>query len=266
MKSLVFFPVALLVFSLVGCFEQPGAGNSPPQAVVEFVKSQVTRLTNVNYDEFRENADQKTFGPETGHLLSQMTAYIPKEQPQSVTVVAFSGVQGAQGTNIALEYKYPGRWLLIRASVRPVGGNLKLFAINADELELSAAETFNVSVKGKSALHYAVLLSALLVPSIVFFATIQWARLGKFRNRWWWLVAILFGATGFTFNWNQGDWTFAPLNLQLFGAGFFVPMKWPPLLWPLYITVSLPLGALLFLVRRRSLAAARQVTVVPQTP
>jgi hypothetical protein len=264
MKSLIL--AALILLSLVGCYEQPGAGQAPPQDVVEFVESQVAKLKDAKYDEFRENADAKTFDRESAKILTQISEFIPAEPPQSVKVVAFNGVPGAQGTNIAMEYRYRDSWFLIRASVRPVGGSLKLFAINVDELEQSAAETFDVSMKSKSALHYAVFLSALLVPIIILFATIQWARLGKFRYRWWWLVAILFGVTGFTLNWNQGDWTFAPLNLQLLGAGFFVPMKLPPLLWPLYVTVSLPLGAMLFLVRRRSLAAAKQMTVASQTP
>lgn len=259
------FLVAVILMSLVGCYEQPGAGQTPPSDAVDLVKRQVARLIDGRYDEFRANADPKTFDLESVKVLSQMTAFIPKEQPQSVKVVAFYSRSGI-GTDIAFEYKYSDRWLLIRASVRPVGDALRTFAMDVDEQSESVAEAMTVSLEGMSALHYAVALCALLVPVVILLAVIQWVRLGKFKSRWWWLFAILFGVTQFSLNWHTGEWSFAPLGLSFFGVGYLVPMEIPPLIWPLYIMVSLPLGAVLFLVRRRPISAARQAGVAPQLP
>jgi len=86
MKSLIL--AALILLSLVGCFEQPGEGKTPPQDVVEFVKSQVARLKDARYEEFRENADFKTLSRESDKVLAAATDLIPKEPPQSVTVLA----------------------------------------------------------------------------------------------------------------------------------------------------------------------------------
>jgi hypothetical protein len=48
-------------------------------------------------------------------------------------------------------------------------------------------------------------------------------------------------------NWTTGEWDIAPLSVQLLSASAFAPLYGP---WT--VSVSLPLGALMFLIYRRT--------------
>jgi hypothetical protein len=61
---------------------------------------------------------------------------------------------------------------------------------------------------------------------------------------------ILFGVGNFALDWTTGEWQFAPLHVHLLSASVSANLYGP---WVL--SVSVPLGALLFLWRRRRLSA-----------
>jgi hypothetical protein len=72
----------------------------------------------------------------------------------------------------------------------------------------------------------------------------------------------LLGVGKFAVNWTTGQWGFMPLSFQLFSAGAFAPLYGA---WTL--SISLPIGAIWFLLRRKNFdqAASRQV-IPPALP
>jgi len=50
-----------------------------------------------------------------------------------------------------------------------------------------------------------------------------------------------------------------PPGFQLLDCSYLVPMKHPPLIWPLFITISLPIGAILFLFKRKQYLKAKSM-------
>ena len=65
--------------------------------------------------------------------------------------------------------------------------------------------------------------------------------------KWAWAAFVLVGVVRFTFNWTTGALTIAPMSLQLFGATFSKPSAFDPL----FVTTSMPIGAIVYLVQRR---------------
>jgi len=66
-----------------------------------------------------------------------------------------------------------------------------------------------------------------------------------------WGLFILFGIGKVAVNWTTGQWEASPLALQLFSASAGASLNGP---W--VFAVSLPLGAIVFLLRRQSIQAA----------
>ena len=80
------------------------------------------------------------------------------------------------------------------------------------------------------------------------------------RRKWIWILFILFGIGQFAINWTTGQWSVKLLQLQLFGAGTFAPLFGP---WTVF--VSLPVGAIIFLLQRKKLMKA-PIETVPGEP
>jgi hypothetical protein len=62
-----------------------------------------------------------------------------------------------------------------------------------------------------------------------------------------WAIAILLGVARFQLNWTDGAFAMEPLNVQILSAGYVRASQ----LSPWILSVSVPLGAIVFLVRRK---------------
>jgi asparagine N-glycosylation enzyme membrane subunit Stt3 len=81
------------------------------------------------------------------------------------------------------------------------------------------------------------------------------------RRKWLWILFILFGFGKLSINWTTGQWGVMVLAAQLFSASAAAAYFGP---W--IVSVSLPVGAVLFLIKRRRLEESTVVhdgTLVP---
>jgi hypothetical protein len=67
-------------------------------------------------------------------------------------------------------------------------------------------------------------------------------------RKWLWVLFILLGLGKLAVNWSTGEWQVMPLAVQVFSASIFSSPYSP---W--ILAVSFPLGAIVFLFRRREL-------------
>lgn len=121
--------------------------------------------------------------------------------------------------------------------------------------------TFNdFTLEGKGWLHYLVLSLLIGVPVLMIATAILCFVEKRVRYRWLWIPFILFGLWGFSFNWTTGAVAadlvrigpqgvyFNFISLHLLGAGFATAGYFQP--W--ILTIGSPVGAIVYLVRRRN--------------
>ena len=84
--------------------------------------------------------------------------------------------------------------------------------------------------------YFALLLSSILVVGC---------------RKWPWVLFIIFGIGKVTVNWNTAEWSVVPVSVQLFSASAVSAFYGPWL-----ISASIPLGALAFLIYRRTRLAS----------
>ena len=110
-------------------------------------------------------------------------------------------------------------------------------------------------------MQYGVLATAITMAIFTIVVLVACIRTKMKRRKWLWVLFILFGFGKLSVNWATGQWGVMLLAAQLFSASgtaaFFGP-------W--IVSVSLPVGAVLFLIKRRRLEAGPAVDGVAPAP
>lgn len=115
----------------------------------------------------------------------------------------------------------------------------------------SQQERNKFTLEGKSALHYLTLVLAAMVPLFIVVTAYFCIRTPIPKRKWLWVIFIFVGIGKFSLNWTTGQLDFQPLSLQLFSASAMAMGPHAP--W--IISVSVPLGTIMFWFKRKQFIA-----------
>jgi hypothetical protein len=116
-----------------------------------------------------------------------------------------------------------------------------------DSLEHANRFTF----QGKGPRHFVILALAVLAPLLTIYSLVRCVRLGLGRWRWPWFIFIIFGFGMVSLNWTTGQVAYSPLSFEVLSTSVFQPFYGA---WTL--SVAVPVGAIVFLVLQKRLAAS----------
>ncbi len=208
-------------------------------------------LREQRFDELEAALDPSIRGPNIRDTLRQMAELIPAGEPVEVKLVGMQISKSAdhRTSNITYQYEFPDRWLLINVAVLASGNQQTVVGFNVNQMQESLEQQTKFRLSSKTPLHYATAFLVLAAPILTLYALIACIRTKIARRKWLWIIFILFGFGQFSLNWTTGDWWVTPVAVQLFSASATAPLYGP---WTL--SFSLPLGAIVFLLRRKRLA------------
>lgn len=239
-------PLFLLLCALVaGCSQADLLNRLASQEEQAFARAQVERLRARDFAAIEAVLAPGLAGPELRRNLETMANLVPPGKLLSVKIVAAHRQFGTdvRTLNSSYEYEFTAGWLLAQLVVEEKSGNRTLTAFNVYPRKQSLEQENRFTLAGKGGMHYFILLAALVSVALVLAALVVCVRTSP-RRKWWWIVFIVLGFGRFTVNWNTGVLWFQPLFVQLFGASV---MAQPGAPW--LVSVSIPLGAIVFLVR-----------------
>ncbi len=207
-------------------------------------------LRQERLEDIEKTMDPSIAGPSAHQTLMRMAALFPPGEPTSVTLVGAHQIRtpSSSTANLTFEYNFAGTWLLTNVAVKNHGGNRTIvgFHVYTESTSLELQNKFTLS--GKTALQYLILTLMLVIPLFILWALIVCVRTKLKGRKWPWVLFILLGVGRFAVNWTTGVWGFSPMHFQLLGASAVAPLYGP---WTL--GVSLPLGAIVFLLSRDKL-------------
>lgn len=154
---------------------------------------------------------------------------------------------GAEQEVVSLSYQVEltSSWLVGTITiVHEVRGPLITGArFNREPAPLEVLNRF--TFQGKDWIHYWFFAMALAIPLFSLWALVACVR-SNIKRKWLWVIFILFGMVAFRLNWTTGRMDWALLNIQFLGAslvrtGFYGP-------W--FVAISLPVGGIVFWLRR----------------
>jgi len=247
------FVTAMFLLLIAGCDRASLMKVMAPPGDVQVATSYITLLRRHKFERIEKDINPEIKTGNIHETLASMASLIPARSPLSVRIVGSNTFQSptVYRSNITFEYQFSKKWLLVNVAIQKEGGVSTITGFNVRNLPDSLENINRFKLGGKNALQYIVLVGTIVVPLIILCALFLCVRTKRFKRKWLWIIFILIGFGQFAVNWTTGQWNFIPLSFQLFGSGATATPFGP---WVL--SISLPLGAIWFLIRRKSLSAA----------
>lgn len=241
----------LLAVVLSGCSQESllQKFSSPEDQAV--ARRYIDLLRQKRFEEIEKAADPSIRGPSLQSTLSKMAALVPPGEPNSVKLVGAQkmSMNGVATVNTTFEYEIRRQWLLINVAVKKQDGAVTIVGFNVVPQHASLEEQNKFTLSGRSLGQYLLLAAIVVVPLLTLYALIACVKTKTRGRKWPWILFILLGVGKVAVNWSTGQWAFAALSVQLFGAAATAPLYGP---WTL--AASFPLGAIAFLFLRSRLA------------
>ena len=221
----------------------------PAEEDVQFARSFIALFGARSIAAIEMGMDPAARDPQFRMKVLQMASIVPAGPPTAVHLVgsSVSGSGDVRTTNLSFQYQYPDRYLLAdviveRKAAAPVVKGVQLRTLREP---LERVNRFTFAGKGRA--HYVALCAAVAVLVFVLWTFVMAVRTPVPGPKPLWLLFVLVGFVDFIFNWTTGSWTFAATGIQPFGSWFSKASPFAPL----FITTSIPVGAIVFLIQRR---------------
>lgn len=213
----------------------------------------IALLRQNKFEQIQNDLDPSLKNALTQDTLAKMAKAIPPQNPISVKVIGAQQVRDPDiyKINLSFEYQFPSKWLLINVATQKKDGVFTIIGFNVYPQSDSLENLNRFTLAGKNFLQYATLAFAILIPLFSLSVLFLCIKTKMQKRKWLWIIFILIGIGKFTINWTTGQWNLALLSFQLLGSSSFAP---PYGAWT--ISISLPLGAILFLLRRKKFFAS----------
>lgn len=248
MRFLVF--VVMMMF-LAGCDQASLMKKMIPPEADSTARGYIDLLRQNRFKEIEKDLDPSINTPDIPKALVKMAQMFPAEKPESVTVVGVHTFHNdvTTTTNMTYEYQFRGTWLLVNVATKKQGAATTIVGFNLNPIPDSLENLNRFTLSGKSPLQYSVLALAVLFTLFTLYSLVICVRTKPLKKKWLWILLILLGAAKFSVDWTTGRWDVFPLYVQLFSASAYAPLYGA---WT--ISISLPLGAVVFLLMRKSLS------------
>lgn len=248
-KSLLF--ILGLLITLTACSQQSLLEKIVPQQEKAFAEDMFNQLSNKNYAAIEKYLSPDLQDEATHSTMIQMAGLFPAEPVKNIKLIAankslFKDVVTYQ---LTFEYQFADHWLMNKIVLSKQSDQISIIAMHVQPIEHSVQALHAFTFAGKSPLHYVVFLLAIVIPLFCIYAFILCVRTPLQKRKWVWLIFISFGFMKFSLNWTDGSYAFQMLSFLVLGAGYFQQTVYSPII----LQIALPLGAILFVYRRKSL-------------
>lgn len=177
--------------------------------------------------------------------ITEMAATVPIENPSSVKTI-FANPECAGNIcvySIMLEYTYPSEHLLFDVVLRKTGSQSSIIGMHVRIVPESVIEASEFKLSNKGTPQYTVLFTAILCAIFTLYELVLCIRSKIGPQKWLWAAFISIGISRLGVNWATGQIDFQLFAVQVLSVSAFAESYRP---W--IISVSLPLGAILFLL------------------
>jgi hypothetical protein len=185
----------------------------------------------------------------TDARIQAQAAVIPDQPPLLVKLSGFHSARAGAATRISTtrEYFYPDRLLVVTTVIDEAPGQpAQVLGFNVQPFARTALAVGRFDLAGQSSIQYFLLGLAVAIPLLLVLALARLAQDRAARWKWAWTLFILVGFMRLSVNWTTGALLFQPFAIVLLGAAV---ERGPLDVSPWVVSISLPLGALVYLGR-----------------
>lgn len=244
------------VLLLVGCDQKAWFERFIPQDDAEFSRQYLELLQAGNFEAAEAIVDPSLRTDQLRSQLEEVAAFFPPESPVEIQTVGAQTIHGNRPTqvSITLQYSYADQFLLASVVQDKSDQGPVIRGVHVQPIPDALENIHRFTFEDKGAAHYLMLALAIAVPALIVFALVLCIRTSMARRKWLWIIFILLGFTQTTLNWTDGSLHFNAVSVHVLGLSALSASPYSPWL----LSVSLPVGAIVFLFRRRQLAASAE--------
>jgi len=228
-----------------------------PPAEQTFAGDFVELLRTGNLDAADSELSTRNQSPEIRAGIAKVAAIFPPGEVLSVdttnwrhTHFTSTNRPSVDQTDFEFQYHIANEWLLADVILIRQDDRLFVDGVRATPMSGPLQELNRFTVVGKPTGNYLFLAVTIAMPLFIIYALVACVRTRGLRRKWLWIIFILLGVGVFVLNWTTGRLAINPLYVQILGAGFTRSGFYGP--W--HLAVSIPVGAIVFLLRRQALA------------
>lgn len=221
-------------------------------------RNYVELLVNKDFEKIERDTDPKLVDAGTSGTLARMAAFFPVgETPKSVKVIgAYTNYEPTSSrTQITLEYEFQHNWVLTDITRETRDGTATILGFHVYAIADSVEHQNRFTLAGKGAAHYSFLILALALITFDLYVLVLCVRSQGVKRKWLWIIFVLFGFGRVYLNWTNGA-----VDTMLISIQAPVVMATRPLYGAWTITLTVPLGAILFLRSRKRNAPESKLT------
>ena len=238
----------LLILLIAACGRTPAVDKIVPKEEADFAQRFLSYFAARDFAAIEQAMDPALNTAQLRTRMEQIAAVFPRDAPRAVRIV---GAQRRQGvtttlTDIAFEYEYPSSWLLAQVVLQRTPSGLVVEAVHVQPTSQSLAYVNRFTFAGKRVWHYVFFAAAVLVPIVMGYALVLVFRTPGLPLKWLWALFVLVGVGRISLNWTTNHISVFAFAIQLFGSAY---ARSGPVA-PIVLTTSLPLGAILFFIKR----------------
>jgi len=188
--------------------------------------------------------------------LGEVCTLLTQGEVKSFNAIGSNFYKTADRSRTAFTYEleYPTEWILVEVVVDEVNGGRAIVGIHTYRSKSSWIEVNNFSFRGKSIGHLLMFVSTVSAAVFSVIALVLCIRT-RTPKKWAWILFIILGLGKISINWTTGLIDYQIIATQLLSASAFTGGLYPQ--W--ILSASLPIGAIVFLLKRRSLSEVRQI-------
>lgn len=256
--------LVLLCLGLASCNEQKLIEKFTPPAEAAVAKSTLDDLRHGKLDTIESRLAPKLQGdPTVDATLRKLTAYFPAGEPQSMTALGAytNSFNGVKHVRLSYQYQFASAWVQASVAMVEDHGTILIEGVHVNRTAQSLQQTNAFTTQGKNPGFLLAMALACLLPLFSLFAFVVCLRTPMRRRKWLWAIFTLIGVATFHLNWTTGAFDVQLISAQLFSASLTQPMGGA---W--ILGLSFPLGAVIFLLRRRELMKLPASATPPTLP
>jgi len=261
-KSALLLILLIYPFCFIGCDYKERLKNQlkkiVPEETNKFARTYIDILRKGDIEKAEELLDPQVMNFRTQSDLQQCIDYLNKGEPIAIELVGVNirRINGIKRYYLSYQLQFQNTLLLANFTVVEMSGSNQIFSYHVSTLSKSLEEINAFTFSGKSFRHYIVLLVAAGTPIFIIYTIVLCVRT-KMKRKWLWIIFMLFGVGNYSLYWTSGNMVFQPFTIMLFSAGFSKSGFYGPWIF----TISVPIGALVFILMRRKIKKSESVDV-----
>lgn len=249
-------PLALIAALLVlaGCSSDAAVRKLATPEADGFAREFIVDVRDGNRADVQERVVREIAGDAAlmDSVLSLARFFAPgRVQRVDLVDARVQWMEGRVSRELAYELRSDGGWTFVGVAVREEGGLRAIAGIQVVPLRTSVRETNAFTLAGTGPLHWLMLALAIAVPLFCLMVAVRVVRT-PMRRRWAWALLAMVAGGKASLNWTTGEFSWMMVNAQLLGFAF----QRNGVAGPWFLSVALPIGALIALQRVRRVRRA----------